>query len=205
MDISYITGLQRAILEYIFTQCVNNNSQVCSNGDIISPQVYLNEIIKSLKFTNPLNSITPGAIRVATHSLKKRGAISKVELQGGNGGWKRFHLPREVYNQLLKINLSEKIPKPNSITPEPPQKNKDELIYFIRKGKTGPIKIGRTSDIENRLKGLQTGSELKLNLIKTIPGNPKLEAYLHEKFKSIRLEGEWFSPDNNLLNLIKFV
>ena len=204
MDISYITGLQRAILEYILTKCVNNYSQVCSNVDIISPCLYLNEMKKNL---NIQTGYIPSSRTLSTsiNRLKKKGFLSKVTFQAGNGGWREFHLPREVYNQLLKINLSEKTTKPNSITPEPPQKNKDELIYFIRKGETGSIKIGRTSDVENRLNGLQTGSDIKLNLIKTIPGNPKLEAYLHEKFKSIRLEGEWFSPDNNLLELIKLI
>lgn len=41
---------------------------------------------------------------------------------------------------------------------------------------------------------LQAASPYKLMLRYTLPGTQKLEHYLHERFASWRLEGEWFEP-----------
>jgi len=78
-------------------------------------------------------------------------------------------------------------------------------VYFIQegRGKHGSIKIGKSSNINKRLKSLQTGNPRKLTLMATIkcttPNNAhRLESKLHLMFKADRVRGEWF---NGLINL----
>lgn len=77
------------------------------------------------------------------------------------------------------------------------------MIYFIKNIATSNIKIGFSDNPRKRLKELQTGSAEKLVLIKTIEGDQKLEGQLHELFSHCRLDGEWFSPADEILEFIK--
>ena len=77
------------------------------------------------------------------------------------------------------------------------------MIYFIKNIVTGNIKIGFSENPRKRLRDLQTGSAEKLVLIKTIEGNQELEQQLHENFSHCRLDGEWFSPADEILEFIK--
>ena len=76
-------------------------------------------------------------------------------------------------------------------------------IYFIRReDDIGPIKIGSTRNIKDRLSGIQTGNPYKLKIIKTIYGERWLEVEYHKKFDNLRLTGEWFKPEKRLLDFI---
>lgn len=71
-------------------------------------------------------------------------------------------------------------------------------VYFVQQGDRGSIKIGVADNIERRIKGLQTGSPHKLNLLARIGCGGRKQAYdlenqLHRRFSSYRLEGEWFA------------
>lgn len=68
------------------------------------------------------------------------------------------------------------------------------MVYFIRSGKRGAIKIGWAKDVSKRLRILQTGSAEELSLIGAIPGGKRLERQIHERFAADRLTGEWFKP-----------
>lgn len=58
-----------------------------------------------------------------------------------------------------------------------------------------PVKIGMTgAGVEKRLKGLQTGSPYRLEIIKVISTNKAAERRLHRALASHRLNGEWFKP-----------
>ena len=72
-------------------------------------------------------------------------------------------------------------------------------VYFIYYGdqKNSPVKIGVTSDIDNRISNLQTGNPYVLKCKALIPCKDKtqaynLESYLHHRFKKKRMAGEWF-------------
>jgi hypothetical protein len=68
------------------------------------------------------------------------------------------------------------------------------FVYFIYNSLTHNFKIGKTKSIETRLKQLQTGNEIKLEVTRNIDNNnPEIEKYLHEYFKDRRLNGEWFN------------
>lgn len=66
-------------------------------------------------------------------------------------------------------------------------------VYFIQRGDNGPIKIGRTGNIENRLAQLQTGSAETLRLLGSFA---EVQGVTEKKFHLLlgkyRLEGEWF-------------
>jgi len=74
------------------------------------------------------------------------------------------------------------------------------MIYFIRADKA--IKIGYSKTIKGavrRLRYFQTGNYQNLFIIKIIYGSPKFEADIHNLFKDIRIKGEWFLLDDELI------
>lgn len=79
---------------------------------------------------------------------------------------------------------------------------RQEFIYFIQEGTSGFIKIGITTDIESRIKALQTGNPRKLRCIANFRGSHIYEQKLHIKFNSSRYNGEWFHPTKDLLQYI---
>lgn len=77
------------------------------------------------------------------------------------------------------------------------------MVYFIQALEGGPIKIGYTSSksAKNRLANLQTAHAQKLVVLATTERHE--EADLHERFKSLRLAGEWFKPAPTLVAWIQ--
>ena len=72
-------------------------------------------------------------------------------------------------------------------------------IYFIRCGKKGPIKIGYAKDVEKRMADLQIGNPYQLFLIAAVPvksmaHGKQVEKWLHQRFKTQHIRGEWFRP-----------
>ena len=66
-------------------------------------------------------------------------------------------------------------------------------IYFIRCGTDGPIKIGWTANLKERLANLQSANPAELVLLGSRSGTQEQEKELHARFASQRLRGEWFS------------
>jgi Meiotically up-regulated gene 113 len=82
------------------------------------------------------------------------------------------------------------------------------FIYFLLNEDSNAIKIGRARDLGKRMKALQTSSPARLKLIRSIQVNSgkeaeALEKSLHLQFKSIRLAGEWFKAEAELLEHIR--
>lgn len=75
------------------------------------------------------------------------------------------------------------------------------MIYFVRAGDNGPIKIGTTIDVGMRLKTFQT-IIYNITLLGVIEGGRSEEKSLHEQFSTIRLSGEWFQDTPELLEFI---
>lgn len=79
-------------------------------------------------------------------------------------------------------------------------------IYFIRMGKDGPIKIGKTNGHPwARLAELQTGNPYKLELVAYISAPDQIEEQLHAYFDEYRMEGEWFQPVPEVLEFAALV
>ncbi len=75
-------------------------------------------------------------------------------------------------------------------------------VYFIRVGFDGPIKIGVSRDPERRLVQLQCGSADKLVLLGSVPGGFADEAAIHRYLADHRVQGEYFAPSPESLELI---
>jgi len=63
---------------------------------------------------------------------------------------------------------------------------------------TGDVKVGRSSDVDRRIRELQTGCPHRLRLILHLPGEGGVERSIHESFHRYRTrygKGEWFSEE----------
>jgi hypothetical protein len=78
------------------------------------------------------------------------------------------------------------------------------MIYFIRCGAKGPIKIGfSASNPLGRLGSMQTAHHVSLTLVACMEGTGADEKELHARFKHLRLRGEWFRPQPDLVAFIR--
>ena len=81
------------------------------------------------------------------------------------------------------------------------QKSKrgDFYLYFMDNGQA--IKIGLSKNPENRRRTIQTGSHLKVEILRTIPVAyynflaRNVERRAHKFFTKYRIRGEWFSRE----------
>jgi len=73
-------------------------------------------------------------------------------------------------------------------------------VYFIRSGDY--IKIGVATNPHQRMRDLQTGNPIKLEIMGAIPGSFEMETELHRQFSENRTEGEWFTVDNRIEDFI---
>lgn len=72
-----------------------------------------------------------------------------------------------------------------------PERRKS-LVYIVRAGANGPVKIGFTLGLKRRLELLQLGNHQKLKCLLVIDGDVSVERELHERFQSSHIRGEWF-------------
>jgi hypothetical protein len=87
-----------------------------------------------------------------------------------------------------------------------PPVRRAQSLYFIQKGDDGPIKIGVAASVRSRVKNLQVGNSEPLKLLLSVDQTEDInERALHRKFRHLRLEGEWFRPGTDLIELIRSV
>jgi hypothetical protein len=78
----------------------------------------------------------------------------------------------------------------------------DPFIYFIRAGEAGPIKIGLTRSVPDRLAGLQICTADTLTVLASVQAPKEGERQLHAHFTPERIRGEWFRPSPRLMAYI---
>lgn len=81
-------------------------------------------------------------------------------------------------------------------------------VYFVSEfGAEGPVKIGHTTDIRRRLRGLQTSNALELEVLCVAPclEPENLERAIHYRLSTSRLQGEWFRRTRELEWLLALV
>ena len=78
-----------------------------------------------------------------------------------------------------------------------------QFVYFIQAGLLGPIKIGWSANVKQRLAAAQVDNHEELRLRATAPGGPQIEARLHTVFHTAWIRGEWFRPVAELVELIE--
>ena len=76
-------------------------------------------------------------------------------------------------------------------------------VYFIQGENGGAIKIGYSEDVNKRIETLQTGYPDKLILLGKIYGTYEIETKIHEELREYNLKGEWFKPENKVLDTMK--
>lgn len=82
--------------------------------------------------------------------------------------------------------------------------NEPNVVYFITDEGMRFCKIGYTRDIKLRIKQLQHANPMFLKVAHSIEVEneseaKKLEARMHKKFAGLRIQGEWFMVDGDLL------
>jgi len=76
------------------------------------------------------------------------------------------------------------------------------MIYFIQAGENGPIKIGQSNNVMERLSQLQTANPYELKLIWLYSGSDYTEIEIQNEFKHENIRGEWFHPSDKLFSFI---
>lgn len=76
-------------------------------------------------------------------------------------------------------------------------------VYFIQATDGGPIKIGATSHLKERLAALsRRAAGQRLRILATLKGHIPEEKKVHRRFAHLRGWGEWFEPGEDLLQFI---
>lgn len=76
------------------------------------------------------------------------------------------------------------------------------MIYFVRLGSRGPVKIGTTIRLSVRLAQLRHEHGPDLRVLAVGDGSFPEEKALHRRFGHLRRGGEWFEPGRDLLRYI---
>ncbi len=85
---------------------------------------------------------------------------------------------------------------------ESPTKScRPQSVYFIADA-YGHVKIGYATSVQDRFRDLQVAHASELTILLDIPGGPKLEKELHQRFADHRVRGEWFALSSEILEYI---
>lgn len=79
----------------------------------------------------------------------------------------------------------------------------DSRVYIVGHPLLAHIKVGFADDPHRRLRELQTGSSVKLDLLGYIDGDVALEHDIHVRLEPWRLMGEWFALSIENIGVIK--
>jgi hypothetical protein len=79
------------------------------------------------------------------------------------------------------------------------------VVYFLQGKIGGPVKIGWTLDMDNRLKQIQSYSPDKLTIVWSTEGTRSKEAHYHRLLKSNRIHGEWFKFTIEVLSFVRWL
>lgn len=123
--------------------------------------------------------------------------VSDVVLEDEYNFWKSNEQQKYFVERLLKeINRR----KTSTDILDTPQSNR--LLYLIKCKSF--YKIGLTDDINWRMQSLQTGNPYKLELCfcSYFDDAEKTERFLHDKFKSKHVQGEWFRLNKSDLDFL---
>ncbi len=108
-----------------------------------------------------------------------------------------------VHSDIEKLEL---LPSRHAVSLPPQTVKKTEpepsRVYFIQGIDGGPVKIGFSNDVRERIACFQMGSPVLLQVIGTTLGGIELEHDFHRRMAPHRLHGEWFIDCDDLRALI---
>jgi hypothetical protein len=71
------------------------------------------------------------------------------------------------------------------------------FVYILQCEESLRFKIGVADDVDRRIGEIQRMCATQLNLIAVYPGKGHaLEGYFHRRYAKYRIHGEWFEPDD---------
>lgn len=73
------------------------------------------------------------------------------------------------------------------------------MVYFLHSNAMNAVKIGWTENIRTRERSIRAANPEDLVLLATIEGGRSLEKELHKKFEHLRIRGEWFRCNAELM------
>lgn len=76
-------------------------------------------------------------------------------------------------------------------------------IYFIACPENGLVKIGQAKNIEKRLSSLRTSSPVEIRLAAAVRFVPECEQWMHAAFRHLRVKGEWFRAEPELIEMMR--
>lgn len=100
----------------------------------------------------------------------------------------RLKARREKLDEDAMIQAAREIEQEKVTGIEP------EFIFFIKQNRLSPIKIGKTNNLDRRIRDLILSSPYGITVlgyIKTINGSDVLKT-VHDVFSEYRLNGDWF-------------
>ena len=101
--------------------------------------------------------------------------------------------------------LATVVGKPDPNRPLPKARVRRGVVYFLKNGVRGQVKIGFTEGLKGRLSSLQGATPEAVTVIGTIPGTRKTEMRMHKKFGAQRINPrrEWFRIEGELAAFLK--
>lgn len=129
--------------------------------------------------------------------------IMKWSWPAGDPRWKKYWDKKKELRRARECQAKIKEDKKDKVFTKRCNSDAIGFIYFIQGVNGGPIKIGYSTNIETRLRELQTGYPDVLRLLLAFRGNMKHEKALHRQLNTYRLNGEWFSPAPFVLEKIE--
>ncbi len=134
-----------------------------------------------LKLDSPEFQVIRNKVRLYTRHIAEKFSINQKDVCKFAFGYKeRVHLINGIFTS-----------------------RSDDHLYFLTDGHR--IKIGRTNNSSRRINDLQICSPRKLQFIKVFHYRGDYERKIHEFFKSIRLNGEWFVDDGQIRFYIRLL
>ncbi len=113
-----------------------------------------------------------------------------------NGYWVEPEWSKDAVDRKLTIKRDAKLPVIKPVVIPPRYTTELVCVYFIQAGDSGPVKIGKTNDVNKRLRALQTAHADTLHVRHVLNDvSAVMETRLHERFAEHRIRGEWFKPD----------
>lgn len=176
-----------------------------TRNDATIPEVAMHLSVAAIDMlADPFNDKGIRTYRNRSGDFIKAMAEFCEEANGGIAGNMDFYgkLGRQVAQAVLDHKLAA--PRPALVPAHHDYEGITEaamtqLVYFIRAGDEGPIKIGIARDPAARLATLQTGHHETLVIVAIAAGGAAQEASYHALFSAHRVRGEWFAPHPDIL------
>lgn len=77
------------------------------------------------------------------------------------------------------------------------QTEKQPFVYLVKVG--NECKIGFSTNIDKRIRQMETTAHLPVEILAVAPGGRLLEKTLHKELREFRIKGEWFLKSNTLI------